>query len=104
MCVANTHPTTIDPRPQKPSEADALQLVLLRRSLISMAEEWNREVFNDDGGVVDGEHEDNWITKYRDAKSNGLKLDAIPGAKPQSLSPGADVLSVRHCCFGCVVE
>ena len=86
-------------------EADALQLVLLRRSLISMAEEWNREVFSDDGdGVVDGEHEENWITKYRAAESNGLKLHAISGAKPQSLSPGADVQSVRHCCFGCVVE
>ena len=103
MCVANTNPTTIDPRPQKPSEADALQLVLLRRSLISMAEEWNREVFSDSDGVVDRKHE-NWIVKYRDAKSNGLKLDAISGAKPQSLSPGADVQSVRHCCFGCVVE
>ena len=103
MCVANTNPTTIDPRPQKPSEADALQLVLLRRSLIAMAEEWNRQVFTDGDGVVDGEHK-NWIVKYRAAKSNGLKLDAIPGAKPQSLSPGADVLSVRHCCFGCVVE
>ena len=103
MCVANTHPTTIDPYPQKPSEADALQLVLLRRSLIFMAEEWNRQVFCDDDAVVDGEHK-KWIVSYRAAKSNGLNLDNISGAKPQSLSPGADVLSVRHCCFGCVVE
>ena len=70
---------------------------MLRGELIDLAQTWNDQVFRD----APGEHR-KWIDEYRDAQEKGLELDNIRGAKQQSMSPGADMLSVRDCNFGCV--
>ena len=70
---------------------------MLRGELIDLAQTWNDQVFRD----APGEHR-KWIDEYRDAQEKGFELDNIRGAKQQSISPGADMLSVRDCNFGCV--